>query len=393
LVATAIANAESRAELASSEARARMLAEEQAALRRVATRVARGASPDEVLDAVAVEVGRLIGADLAVLSRYDEGGGATILASRPDGTARELPFNSMPAIDPESLTAAVLHTGRPARIEDLVETPGPWAAQARELGYRSSVGAPVTVQGRLWGVMIVTSTVAFAWPPETEDRLADFTELLATAIANAESRAELAASEARARELAEEQAALRRVATLVARRVRPLEVFSAVSQEVGRVFASPYAGVARFELDGSGVVILGVSEGIRNIPIGTLWPLEDFLATTSVYRTGRPARNERSDWEDTSGPVAESLRELGLVATVAAPMVVEGNVWGVITVSDAHQRLPPDTEERLAAFTELVATAIANAESRAELAASEARARELAEEQAALRRVATLVAE
>src|SRR5262249_27714059 len=172
LVATAIANAESRAELASSEARARMLAEEQAALRRVATLVARGASPDEVLDAGAVEVGRLIGADLAVLSRYDEGGGATILASRPDGTARELPFNSMPTIDPESLTAAVLRTGRPARIEDLAETPGPWAAQARELGYRSSVGAPVTVQGRLWGAMIVTSTDAFGWAPDTEDRLA-----------------------------------------------------------------------------------------------------------------------------------------------------------------------------------------------------------------------------
>jgi signal transduction histidine kinase len=192
--------------------------------------------------------------------------------------------------------------------------------------------------------------------------------------------------------LAEEQAALRRVATLVARGVQPLEIFSAVSDEVGWVFGSRYAGVARFELDGSGVVILGVSEGIGNIPIGTRWPFEDFLATTTVYRTGRPARNERRDWEDTSSPVADKLRELGLVSTVAAPIVVEGNVWGVITVSDAHQHLPPDTEERLAAFAELVATAIANAEGRAELAASEARARELAEEQAALRRVAALVA-
>jgi signal transduction histidine kinase len=216
---------------------------------------------------------------------------------------------------------------------------------------------------------------------------------LATAIANAESRGELAASEAQARNLAEEQAALRRVATLVARGAQPLETFSTVCEEVGRVFGSPYAGVARFELDGSGMVILGLSEGISNIPIGTRWPFEEFLATTIVYRTGCPARNERSGWEDTGGPVADRLRELGLVSTVAAPIVVEGNLWGVITVSDAHERLPPDTEERLAAFTELVATAIANAESRAELAASEAHARELAEEQAALRRVATLVAQ
>src|SRR5262249_35711199 len=158
-------------------------------------------------------------------------------------------------------------------------------------------------------------------------------------------------------------------------------------------FGSEYSAVARFELDGSGVVIVGVSEGIRNIPIGTRWPLEDFLATTAVYRTGRPARNGRSDWQDTPGPVAGKLRELGIVSTVATPIVAEGNVWGGITVWDTHGGLPADSEQRLAAFTELVATAIANAESRGELAASEARARELAVEQAALRRVATLVAQ
>src|SRR5262249_7475896 len=149
-----------------------------------------------------------------------------------DGTTRELPFAAQPTIDPESLTAAVLRTGRPARIEDYDEAPGPWVAQARELGYRSAVGAPVTVQGRLWGVMIVVSTDAFAWPPDTEDRLAGFTELLATAIANAEGRADLAASEARARELADEQAALRRVATLVAEGAMPDRVFDAVRDEV-----------------------------------------------------------------------------------------------------------------------------------------------------------------
>jgi GAF domain-containing protein len=189
------------------------------------------------------------------------------------------------------------------------------------------------------------------------------------------------------------EASLRRIATLVAQGVQPLEIFSAVSEEVGWVFGSQYAGVGRFEPDGSAVVIVGVSEGIRNIPIGTRWPLEDFLAVAAVYRTGRPARNDKSDWENAPGPIANSLRELGIVSTVAAPIVVEGNVWGAITVSDTHQRLPPDAEERLAAFTELVATAIANAESRGELAASEARARELADEQAALRRVATLVAQ
>src|SRR5262249_13446311 len=170
----------------------------------------------EVLNAVAVEVGRLIGADLAVLSRYDQGGGVTVISSRPDGTDHELPVTDLSMIDPESLSAAVLRTGRPARVDDYAEAPGPWAAQARELGFRSGVGAPVTVQGRLWGVMIVTSADAHHWPPDTEDRLAAFTELLAAAIANTDSRGELAASEAQARKLADEQAALRRGAALVA---------------------------------------------------------------------------------------------------------------------------------------------------------------------------------
>src|SRR5262249_5772996 len=209
----------------------------------------------EVLNAVAVEVGRLIGADLAVLSRYDQGGGVTVISSRPDGTDHELPVTDLSMIDPESLSAAVLRTGRPARVDDYAEAPGPWAAQARELGFRSGVGAPVTVQGRLWGVMIVTSADSHHGPPDTEDRLAAFTELLAAAIANTDSRGELAASEERARGLAEEQTALRRVATLVAREPASEAFFSTVAREVASVLNVPGALVERFEADGVSVSI------------------------------------------------------------------------------------------------------------------------------------------
>jgi GAF domain-containing protein len=296
------------------------------------------------------------------------------------------PVGSRWGPDEGTLNATILETGRPVRIDQSAMS-GPIADASRVSDVGSVVGVPIVVDGSVWGMVAVGRQHSDEpLPADTEVRLSDFTELVATAISNAEARD----SE---RRLADQQAALRRVATLVARGVEPLETFSAVCEEVGRVFGSRYAGLARFEPDGSGQVILGLSEGISNIPIGTRWPFEEFLATTIVHRTGRPARNERSGWEDTSGPVADRLRELGLVSTVAAPIVVEGNLWGVITVSDAHQRLPPDAEERLAAFTELVATAIANAESRAELAVSEARAHELAREQTALRRVATLVAE
>ena len=171
----------------------------------------------------------------------------------------------------------------------------------------------------------------------------------------------------RLRRLADEQAALRRVATLVARGISPAELFSAVSDEVGRLFGSGQAAIGRYEPDGSSVVYVGISQGLSTMPIGTRWPLEDFLASTTVYRTGRPARQEQRDYETATGPVADTLRELNTVSRVGAPIFVEGKLWGVLLVTDTHEHLPPGTEERVAMFTELVATAIANAESRAEL--------------------------
>ena len=244
-------------------------------------------------------------------------------------------------------------------------------ARAAELG--SGCAGPIVVNGAVWGKMCVFSRVGAVLPAGTENRLHDFIELVATAIANYEARAELAASEARARELADEQAALRRVATLVARGVSPEEIFSAVTNEMGRLFGSSQAYVGRFEADGSAMVVVGVSDGIRGVSTGSRWELEDYMASTRVYRTGRHARVERSDFEHVSGPMADLLREIGAVSSVGAPIVVEGQQWGFVTVTDTNKRLPVDAEKRLEKFAELLGTAIANADSRAELAASRAR--------------------
>ena len=166
---------------------------------------------------------------------------------------------------------------------------------------------------------------------------------------------------------------MRRVATLVARGVSPEEIFSAVTNEMGRLFDSSQACVGRFEPDGSAMVVVGVSDGTRGISTGSRWELEDYMASTGVYRTGRPVRVERSDLEHVSGPMADVLREIGAVSNVGAPIVVEGNQWGFVTVTDVNKRLPADAEKRLEQFAELLGTAIANADSRAELAASRAR--------------------
>jgi signal transduction histidine kinase len=97
------------------------------------------------------------------------------------------------------------------------------------------------------------------------------------------------------------------------------------------------------------------------------------MAATGVYRTGHPARFEWSDLEHVSGPMADLLRAIGALSYVGAPIVVEGKQWGFVTVTDMNKRLPADTETRLEKFAELLGTAIANADSRAELAASRAR--------------------
>jgi signal transduction histidine kinase len=338
-----------------------VLAEEQAALRRVATLVARGAAPEEVFAAVTEEIGRLLPVDGAGMGRYEPDGTLTFVASW--GRAVDyVPVGSRWSVGGKNIGTLVFETGRPARIDSYVDASGLVAVNAREKGVRSSVATPIIVEGRLWGVVGAGSSEEQPLPGETEARLASFTELLATAIANAESRAALA-------RLAEEQAALRRVATLVARGAAPEEVFAAVAEEVGRLFLVDVANMCRYEADGTFTIV--ASSGNR-FPIGSRWPLGGQNVTTLVFETGRSARID--SYADGAGPLANEIREEGLRSAVGTPIIVEGHMWGVIgTGSSLEQPLPADTEARLASFTELVATAVANVESRAALAASRAR--------------------
>ena len=188
LLATAIANAESREALA-------QLAQEQATLRRVAMLVAAGAPPQEVFEAVSVEVAALIPAEGSALTRYEADGTVTALS----GWTTEGGYSYVgERYELEgTVSGLIFQTGRPGRVENHAEASGVAPEAARAMGWHSSVGAPVTVEGRLWGVLAVVSKNESPLPPDTEQRLAAFTELVATAIANTESRAELEASRAR----------------------------------------------------------------------------------------------------------------------------------------------------------------------------------------------------
>jgi PAS domain S-box-containing protein len=174
----------------------RRAAEEQAALRRVATLVARETAPEVVFAAVGREVGEVLGVDATHIGRYDPDGSVVSVAQW--GSYPGVPIGARFPLEGESVSARVLRTGRPARMDDDYENaPGVIAATMRQLGIRFSVGVPITIKGRPWGVMIATSKGPSPLPTEMESRLQDFTELVATSIANADSRSELAASRGR----------------------------------------------------------------------------------------------------------------------------------------------------------------------------------------------------
>jgi len=172
--------------------------------------------------------------------------------------------------------------------------------------------------------------------------------------------------------LLEEQAALRRVATLVAQAVPPTELFEAVACEVAGLLDAPLTTLLRCQPDDTATILGSWGELARDLPVGTRYPLQTDEPAALVLRTGRAARIE--SYADAYGVVPEIILQLGLRYGVTGPIVVEGRLWGLIGASWTEPgRLPIGIEGRLTQFTELVATAIANADSRAELIASRAR--------------------
>jgi signal transduction histidine kinase len=341
-----------------------VLVSEQAALRRVATLVAHGTPQEQLFSTVIEEVGRLLAVEYAYMGRSEPDGMIGFVASwGPVGPVFRT--GSRARIGGRNLVTRVFETGRSARTDSLADASGPLGLAARELGVRSAVGTPILVEGDLWGVVIAGSTLERPLPSDTGARLASFTELVATAVANAESRAGLS-------RLLEEQAALRRVATLVAAGAPSEDVFASVVEEIGRLLPVDLVNMCRYESDRTQTFVATWGKPGKRFPLGSRWPLGGKNVATAVFETGRPVRIE--DYSDVSGPVSVVARQTDLGSAVGTPIIVEGRLWGLMAVgSSQEQPLSPDTEARLASFTELVVTAIANAESRAALAASRAR--------------------
>jgi PAS domain S-box-containing protein len=372
LMSAAFADVQSRDEAA-------RLGDAQAALRRVATLVARQSSPAELFRAVAEEVAQVVGTGAVGMLRFDGEEGAVLEAQSPTPWPPP-PMGTRFPLEGDNVVSAVHRTGTAARYDGWEAASGPVADAARTLGIRSTVGAPIIVEGRLWGAMIAASDDPEPLPSHTESRLGEFTELVATAIANAEARTQLS-------RLADEQAALRRVATLVAQESAAPELFTKVAEEVcGLLGPGLDAAILRFERDRTATVVAVWGQqpegGIR---VGAHLPVDGDGVTARVFRERRAVRID--DYPAAGGVIADHAHRHGILSAIGCPIAVEGRLWGAMVVAHYEpEPFAPDAERRVAQFTDLVATAIANAQARAEV-------RRLAEEQAALRRVATLVAE
>ncbi|QYN34750.1 GAF domain-containing sensor histidine kinase [Pseudonocardia sp. DSM 110487] len=353
------------------------LADEQAALRRVATLVARQPAASAVLASVTEEVGRLLNAGFTQMLRYEGREMATAVAGwlDPDVRGREIPVGTrLPATG--ALAGHVLQQRTSTRMNSTsLLTGGPIADHVRGCGLRSATASPIEVEGRLWGVMIA------GWPaPEppvdAESRIAEFAQLVATSISNAQARAEVV-------RLAAEQAALRRVATLVAKGEKPAVIFTRVAEEIARISHVDNGFVLRFEPDDTLTVV--ASSGRVEVPmqVGSNWPLDGDSVAARVFHTGRPARMD--SYHGASGPIADAIPSADFAA-VGAPIVIGDRLWGAATAMTAPSPdtptepeairpagLPVEAEDRIAKFADLVAIAISNADAREQLTASRAR--------------------
>jgi signal transduction histidine kinase len=360
---TAVVVAELAARSRRSAVESARLTREQSALRRVATLVAQSVPPAAVFEAVTREVGLLSGADLARMERYEPDGTVTGVAAWSRGQG-QLAVGTQLDLGGMSVARLVRQTEGPVRLESFAGATGTIAVEALALGIRASVGCPIVVAGRLWGVVAASTKNDAPFPPYSELQIARFTELVATAVENAESRAEL-------RRIADEQAALRRVATLVAGGVAPELVFAAVAEELGRLIDADITVIFRFESDGTATMMGSRGLGEDEAGVGERLLLEAPSAIASVQATGRSARYDVSD--DRLQNLPGLLRKWGVRSGVASPIIVEGRSWGGISVASRRGPFATATESRIVEFTEIAATAIANAESRAQLVASRGR--------------------
>jgi signal transduction histidine kinase len=339
-------------EIAASEVDGlRALADERAALLRVAELAARAAPPADIFAAVVTEASRLLRGQPTTLTRFDTDRELVVVAAH-EGPA---PVWDRIAFERDTLPDRVLRRAVVVRVDDYAEEPD--AVLAASYGLAAAVAVPVTVAGAVWG-MVTATDPARPLPLDTERPLEQFAQLVAAAVGNSQARAELTI-------LADEQAALRRVAELVASGAPPQKVFDAVTAEASALLGD--LAVALMLYDEAGAVVVATCN--CPAPVGLHVPFSAGTAIGRMFDTRRPVHVD--SYENT--PLADVAREAGITSTTAVPITVEGRVRAALVSSNTGPTTRAAVEIRLAQLAELAAVAIANAETRAKLTASRAR--------------------
>ena len=328
------ARSERRAE--SADLARGVLASEHAALRRVATLVAEGVAAPELMAAVAKEAGTLLDVDGAWIEYYEDE--EVVTAAQWSKPGKDPPTFGRVRVEEAPVAAAVRRTGRAARIDDS-EGVQPRPILARRPGKVSLVGAPISVEGAQWGLLLAWSQDA-PLPDDAEAHLTAFTELVATAIANSDARTKMS-------RLADQQAALRRVATLVARGMSPERLLPAVCDELRRLLGVEEFDMARAEGDGTRHGDRIRREGCRRVPgRASDSPVEGRnTVVTACVETERPGPHRRL-LERSTGPAGEIAKQRrDSTAQSGAPIVIRGRLLGVADrlVTRGEAPLPADS--------------------------------------------------
>ena len=334
------------------------VADEQAALRRIATLVAAGATEASLAAAVSSEVGALFGADSAAVVRWD-GDTIRVIGSWGQEPADARPSGAVLSYGGDTLTARVVESGAPARIDSAGDLRTEFGLRRwTELGWQASIGAPIMVDQNVWGVVAASrKRVGEPFPHGDEERLRDFSALIAQAIVNAEARAETAA-------LVAEQSSLRQIATLVAAG-RPLAaVLEAVTAEVAKLFDATRVSLVHWEGVHDEVAVDAswcASETVAVQPQSLYHP-DPRGPTLHVLETGSASRG------------VESPAEQAPTSVIAAPVIVTASLYGALVAArSADEPFAPGAEVRLRSFADLTAQSLANERAQAELRASRAR--------------------
>jgi PAS domain S-box-containing protein len=345
-------------------------AAERAALQRVAALVAQGTRPDEVFAAVTAELRRLLSVAACMLARYEADGSTTILSDAVDMGAGLEPGTVL-CWQPGTPGATIRESALPVANSDVAILPSPLRERVERLGVTESVKVPVIVDGQMWGFLSVSWRDAA--PPEVESRIARFTELVTMAINNADGRVRLRASHERLAAYADEEAALRRVATAVAAGASTTAVFDTVTVELRTLLDIESAVLQRFEDDGTATVVaIRDPQGLiaADGTIGSRVSTENGNLASRVRRSGRAEL--LGSYDDESSLAIPDLGGAGMMGAVGVPVKVAGRHWGMAAVA-WRRPVTLDLESRLAEFSELVSIAIDNADSRERLAASRLR--------------------